>query len=73
MVIIDMFTKAFKSKTLMFNWIVTILMISFEALGQYFPILQGKIDDKWFVAIMLFVTISNKLLRTYTTLPLKEK
>ena len=71
--LVDMFTKIFKSKTLMFNWFITILMISFEALSQYFPILKGNIDDKWFVAIMLFVTISNKLLRTYTTLPLKEK
>lgn len=69
----NIFTKILKSKTLMFNWFMTIATFLFLAVEQYFPMLKNEIDVNVYVGIMIFTTVVNKILRNVTDKPLSAK
>lgn len=69
----EIFTKIRKSKTLMFNWIITVMSLAVEIGLQFAPDIKAQLSPEYGLYFILFVTFMNKLLRAKTDTALKDK
>lgn len=66
-------TKIHKSKTLIFNWAVSIFAIFVEVSLQFAPEIKTQIPADYYLYFIFFVTMANKLLRAKTNQGLEDK
>ena len=69
----EILTKAHKSWTLMFNWIITILAITAEVAIQNIPALKEAVPTDYYIYVIIGITVVNKLLRAKTNEPLVSR
>lgn len=69
----EIITKAHKSWTLIFNWLVSLFAVGVEVGLQFTPEIRSQIPPDYYIYFILFVTIANKMLRNKTNSSLKEK
>lgn len=66
-------SKANKSLTLAFNWIVTIAAVAAEVAIQNVPALQQAVAPEHYIYVIIGISVVNKLLRNHTTKALEDK
>lgn len=69
----QIFTKILKSKTLLFNWLVTVLALAVEIALQFAPEIKQQLSPEYGLYFIIFVTFMNKLLRLKTDSSLGSK
>ena len=69
----EIFTKIHKSKTLLFNWVATLLPLVIETAVLFLPEARSAFPEQFYFYYAFVVTIGNKLLRAKTNSSLLDK